>query len=100
MGFKTTDENFKGVSFVSSIDETEVKDTLTSISKVIKINKEKEIKEKLFKQTVEELRKTFEKTDLDKLQNLYFDFSSDIEDTTNLDSYDAGQSETIELVEE
>jgi hypothetical protein len=38
------------------------------------LNKEKELKEKLFKQTVEQLKSTFEKTDLDKLKNLYFDF--------------------------
>jgi hypothetical protein len=47
---------------------------LTKVAKIIKLNKEKELKEKLFKQTVEQLKSTFEKTDLDKLKNLYFDF--------------------------
>ena len=30
----------------------------------------------LFKRTIEELKQTFEKNDLEKLQNLYFDFDS------------------------
>ena len=98
-GFKTQDENFKGVSFVSPINEEKVTETLMTISKIIKINKEKEIKEKLFKQTVEELKKTFEQNDLDKLKDLYFDFAKDTEDTSNLDSYDEGD-ENIELVGE
>ena len=53
---------------------------MAKIAKIIKINKERELKERLFKQTVEQLKQTFEKTDLDKLQNLYFDF--DEEDST------------------
>jgi hypothetical protein len=57
---------------------------MSKISKVIKLNKEKELKERLFKETVERLKSTFEKTDLDKLQNLYFDFD-DGEDTPELD---------------
>ena len=35
----------------------------------------------MFKQTVEQLKQTFEKTDLDKLQNLYFDFDEEDIDT-------------------
>jgi hypothetical protein len=57
---------------------------MSKISKVIKLNKEKELKERLFKETVERLKSTFEKTDLDKLQNLYFDFD-DGDDTPELD---------------
>jgi hypothetical protein len=57
---------------------------MTRILKIIKLNKEKEIKEKLFKQTVEQLKTTFEKTDLDKLQSLYFDFD-DREETPELE---------------
>jgi hypothetical protein len=90
VGFETEDQNFKGISFVSPIDEREISLTMTKIAKIIKLNKERELKEKLFKQTVEQLKTTFEKTDLDKLQNLYFDFdeeepSLDIEDEPLLD---------------
>lgn len=74
VGFEVENQNTKGVSFVSPIDEVEVSKTLTKITKIIKLNKEKELKERLFKQTVEQLKNTFEKTDLDKLKNLYFDF--------------------------
>jgi hypothetical protein len=74
VGFETDNQNLKGISFVTPINESEVSKTLTKVAKIIKLNKEKELKEKLFKQTVEQLKNTFEKTDLDKLKNLYFDF--------------------------
>jgi hypothetical protein len=91
VGFEAEDQNYKGISFVSPIDEREISLTMTKIAKIIKLNKERELKEKLFKQTVEQLKTTFEKTDLDKLQNLYFDFdeeetSLDIEDDSILDT--------------
>jgi len=84
VGFEAENQNLKGISFVSPIDDSEVSKTMSKISKVIKLNKEKELKERLFKETVERLKSTFEKTDLDKLQNLYFDFD-DGEDTPELD---------------
>lgn len=84
VGFEAENQNFKGISFVSPIDDSEVSKTMMKISKVIKLNKEKELKERLFKETVERLKSTFEKTDLDKLQNLYFDFD-DGDDTPELD---------------
>ena len=84
VGFEVENQNLKGISFVSPIDDSEVSKTMMKISKVIKLNKEKELKERLFKETVERLKSTFEKTDLDKLQNLYFDFD-DGDDTPELD---------------
>jgi hypothetical protein len=83
VGFETENQNSKGISFVSPIDETEVSKILVKIGKIIKLNKEKELKERLFKETVEQLKNTFEKTDLDKLKNLYFDFETD-DDTPEL----------------
>jgi hypothetical protein len=73
------------------------------------LNKEKELKERLFKQTVEQLKQTFEKTDLDKLQNLYFDFdegdtSLEIEDdeepNLDIDEQDEPDTERTEQVTE
>ena len=103
VGFEAENQNYKGISFVSPIDEREISITMTKIAKIIKLNKERELKEKLFKQTVEQLKSTFEKTDLDKLQNLYFDFdedntSLDIEDepTIDTDEQDEPIRETIE----
>ena len=93
VGFEAEDQNYKGISFVSPIDEREISMTMTKIAKIIKLNKERELKEKLFKQTVEQLKTTFEKTDLDKLQNLYFDFD---EEETSLDIEDDSILETDE----
>ncbi len=53
VGFESDDANFKGISFVTEITETSVNVTLTKIAKIIRLNKEKELKEKLFKQTIE-----------------------------------------------
>lgn len=83
VGFETENQNLKGISFVTLIDDAEMTKSLTRIAKIIKLNKEKELKERLFKETVEQLKTTFEKTDLDKLKNLYFDF--EIDDVPELD---------------
>lgn len=109
VGFETDNQNLKGISFVSPITEKDVSVILVKIGKVIKLNKEKELKEKLFKQTVEQLKQTFEKTDIDKLQGLYFDFESedvspeleindDIEEDEE-DEQDGQEPTTTELVQ-
>ena len=100
VGFQIEDETKKGISFVSPNDNKSVDSVIKTISKIIKYNKEKEIKEKLFKETVDRLKSTFEQNNLEKLQNLYFDFATEVEDTSNLDAYDTGQSEDVELAEE
>jgi hypothetical protein len=110
VGFETDNQNLKGISFVSQINEKEISTILVKIGKVIKLNKEKELKERLFKQTVEQLKQTFEKTDLDKLQSLYFDFESaeispeldineDLIDDEIEDEQDGQGTTTTELVQ-
>jgi hypothetical protein len=66
------------------------------ILKVIKLNREREEKERLFQNVVAELKKTFERTDLKHLQNLSigFDETPDL----NVDT-DGPQGETIGLAE-
>lgn len=105
VGFEPENQNLKGISFVSSLDNSEVTKTLGKISKIIKLNKERELKEKLFKETVERLKSTFEKTDLDKLQNLYFDFDEgddtpelevDLEDSENEMEYEQDEQESVD----
>jgi hypothetical protein len=106
VGFEAEDQNFKGISFVTPITDKDISNTLIKIAKIIKLNKERELKERLFKQTVEQLKQTFEKTDLDKLQNLYFDFDEGELDTdldTNIetdleDEHDRQGSTVSELV--
>ena len=105
IGFEVEGPNLKGVTFVCPIGEKEVSSTIVKIGKIIKLNKERELKERLFKQTVEQLKQTFEKNDLDKLQNLYFDFENDEELNTDLESeieledeQDGQESTATELV--
>jgi hypothetical protein len=107
IGFEVEDPNMKGITFISPIGEKEVSSIIVKIGKIIKLNKERELKERLFKQTVEQLKQTFEKTDLDKLQNLYFDFEvedeldTDLETEINLEDEQYGQKPTInELVQQ
>ena len=103
IGFEVDNQNLKGITFVSPIEESQMSTIMIKISKIIKLNKERELKERLFKQTVEQLKQTFEKTDLDKLQNLYFDFDESDLDTeleTNLEDEQNGQeSAVVELAE-
>jgi hypothetical protein len=100
VAFQTEEQNTKGISFVCQIDEKEVTSTLNRITKIIKLNKERELKEKLFKQTIEQLKQTFEKTDLDKLKNLYFDFDEgDEEPNLEIDEQDGDEPAITELAE-
>jgi len=105
VGFEAENQNLKGISFVSSIDDSEVSKNLIKIAKIIKLNKEKELKERLFKETVEQLKNTFEKTDLDKLKNLNFYFEEedetpelnvDLDDTDNDLDYEQDGKEPID----
>jgi len=104
VGFESENQNLKGISFVSSIDDSEVSKNIVKIAKIIKLNKEKELKERLFKETVEQLKNTFEKTDLDKLKNLNFYFEEedetpelnvDLDDTDNDLDYEQNEQESI-----
>ena len=105
VGFEAENQNLKGISFVSPIDDSEVSKNLVKIARIIKLNKEKELKERLFKETVEQLKNTFEKTDLDKLKNLNFYFEEeddtpelnvDLDDTDNDLDYEQDGQESID----
>jgi hypothetical protein len=105
VGFEAENQNLKGISFVSPIDDSEVSKNLVKIAKIIKLNKEKELKERLFKETVEQLKNTFEKTDLDKLKNLNFYFEEedetpelnvDLDDNDNDLDYEQDEQESID----
>ena len=99
VGFESDDQNLKGLSFVTEIDEQSISSTLTKVAKIIKLNKEKELKEALFKETVERLKTTFEQTNLEKLQNLYFDFDNE-EPNLSIDESEITGTENLELVGE
>lgn len=69
---KVTD-GYRFFSFVSELDERQLNVTVQNIKNIIAYNKEIEMKEKLLKQKIDELKKVFESENLDKLQSLKFD---------------------------
>jgi len=98
VAFEPDDSNHRGISFVSAFDEVSIEQTISKITKVIKINKEKELKEKLFKQVIDQLKNTFESNDIEKLKGLYFDFDNEIPNL-NDDEQDGSESASIELAQ-
>ena len=95
VSFESEDNSKKGISFVSIFDEINISNTLSKVAKIIKINKEKEIKERLFKQTIDQLKETFERTDLDKLKTLYFDFELEQTELEINDESETGEDITM-----
>lgn len=84
-------KGFRFFSFVSEFNENAVDETISNIKNIISYNKEREEKEKLFQRKVDELKKMFEKENLDNLQALKFEI---IEDKIELDD----EEETIKPV--
>ena len=76
-----TDKESKSVSFVSEITDDGVSDTIIRIRKIVEYNKEKEEKQRLFNEKVNELKGLFEKQDLKELKHLKID----IEDVPTLE---------------
>jgi hypothetical protein len=66
-------EGFRFFSFVSEFDEKQLNRTVDNIKNIVAYNKEIELKEKLLKQKIDELKKIFESEKLDNLQSLKFD---------------------------
>jgi len=68
--------NYRFFSFVSEIQEEEIEKTSQNIQNIIKYNLEREEKEKLFEEKVNELKTIFEKQTLKSLKNLKFEIKS------------------------
>lgn len=66
-------ENKRFFSFVSEFDQEKLDRTIDNIKKIVVYNKEIELKEKLLKQKIDELKKIFENKNLENLQNLKFE---------------------------
>lgn len=105
VSFETGDTKFKGISFISKLDQ-ELNETFSRIEDIIFYNKEREMKESLFRQKVDQLKETFENTELEKLKNLYFKFDensliedSDLDKLEN-DFEDEHEGKDVELVRE
>jgi hypothetical protein len=87
----------KGISFVCEMGEIPFEKTITGINKVIRLNKEREMKDELFNLAVQQLKETFAKKDLDTLKTLQFEFG---DKPQLLDIIDEPRGENVELAEE
>ena len=70
-------------SFVCEINEESIEKTSNNIKNIVKYNLEREEKEKLFQSKVEELKNMFEKQNLQNLQNLKFEITSNLIELTD-----------------
>ena len=66
-------DNYRFFSFVSEFKEDQLNNTIENIKNIVAYNKEIEMKERLLKQKIDELKKVFESENIDKLQSLKFD---------------------------
>jgi len=66
-------EGFRFFSFVSEFDEKNLNSVVSNIKSIISYNKEIEMKERLLKQKIDELKKIFESENIENLQSLKFD---------------------------
>ena len=85
-------DNKRFFSFVSEFDEGTLNKTLNSIKSIISYNKEIELKEKLLKQKIDELKKIFESEHLENLQNLKFELLEEKLDDGEEDFNERGTS--------
>jgi hypothetical protein len=76
---QSTTPNERLFSYVSEFNESEVERVYQNICSIIKYNKEREEKDKLFETKVDELKKIFEKQNLEKLKGLFFQMNEIIE---------------------
>lgn len=76
----------------------------TAINGIIKFNQEREEKEKLFKDKIQELKSMFETNDVDSLKRLYFEINEnttlDLEENLNEDGEPEGHTEHDDVVQE
>jgi len=63
-------------SFVCEISEESIENTSSNLQNIIKYNLEREEKEKLFENKVNELKEIFDKQNLNNLKNLKFDIKN------------------------
>ena len=67
-------ENQRFFSFVTEINEESVEKMSQNLKNIVKYNHDREEKDRLFQNKVDELKNIFEKQDLNNLKSLSFDF--------------------------
>ena len=92
-------KNERLFSYVSQINEEDIEKVYDNLKNIIKYNLEREEKDRLFETKVDELKKLFEKQNLDKLKGLYFDISEPVSKQLKLED-DEEQVTTTGLVGE
>ena len=85
--------------FVSCPSEEDIEIVYNNLKNIIKYNLEREEKDRLFEVKVDELKKLFEKQNLEKLKGLYFDISEPTQ-KIKLDDDDEEQISTTGLFRE
>lgn len=95
---KTDKQNVRCFSFATSFTEEPLSLLFTNLKNIIKYNKEREEKERLFDLKVKELKTFFEKSNLIELKGLEFQIKPEM--SIIIDDDDEQQGETVELVSE
>lgn len=67
------DNDYRFFSFVSEFDEKNLNETVGNVKNIISYNKDIEMKERLLKQKIDELKRIFETENIESLQGLKFD---------------------------
>jgi hypothetical protein len=86
-------------SFVAEINESDIEQVTENLQNIIKYNLEREEKDRLFQNKVDELKTIFEKQNLESLQNLKFDLKSKTLSKLKLDDNEE-ELTTTRVVEE
>lgn len=73
---QSPDEKYRFFSFVCEMNEDNFTNIYNSVKNIIKYNKDREEKDRLFQEKINELKTYFEKQSLDDLKKLTFDFET------------------------
>jgi len=90
------------LSFVSPLDEDKINNIEDFVDSIIKTNREREEKDRLFRSKVQELKNIFEKQKLEDLKGLKFDvdeISSIINSNGKEDESESGDRERADITE-
>lgn len=88
-------DNGRFFSFVCEFDESVVNITVENIKNIIAYNKEIELKERLLKQKIDELKRIFESKNLENLQTLKFELFEEKLDDGEEDFNEGGTSNRL-----
>ena len=98
---KSTKTEFRCFSFATSFDEETLDKLFNNLKNIVKYNKEREEKEKLFEEKVKELKSFFDKSNLTDLKSLEFQVNNvlnlELEEDEQEDE-DRISRESVELV--